>query len=76
MEGGVIVVEWLGFGLCAMSVWLYGAYGRVEGGVSGFAGAALIVFLGLDAGLWGVATFNVGFMILHAWNCYKGVRYE
>jgi hypothetical protein len=66
-------LEWLAFGLGAVTVWCYG-HSKMQGGVLGTITAIVFVLWGALAGVWGAVTINIGFFVLHARNLKRAIN--
>ena len=68
------VLEWVCFGMGAITVWRYG-YSARQGAVCGVSTAAAFMAWGALGGLWGAFTINIGFFLLHAHNLRRAYRH-
>lgn len=68
----LIILEWLAFGLGALTVWFYGHNKRL-GAICGVTGAIVFMIWGALSGLWAAFTINIGFFALHGRNLYIAI---
>lgn len=72
---GLVLLEWLAFGLGALTVWCYG-HSKRWGAVCGVTCACVFMLWGVLSGLWGAATINIGFFGLHARNLWRAIHVD
>lgn len=69
------ILEWLAFGLGALTVWFYGHDKRL-GAAVGMTCAATFMLWGFMSGLWGAFTINIGFFSLHGRNLWRAIHVD
>jgi hypothetical protein len=66
------ILEWLAFGLGAVTVWRYG-HSKKQGAMLGVTCALTFMAWGALGGLWAAFTINIGFFLLHANNLRRAI---
>lgn len=66
------ILEWIAFGLGALTVWRYG-YSKKQGATLGVATATMFLIWGAYGGFWAAFLTNIGFFILHANNLKRAI---